>query len=469
MDSAFGAIGVFTLCFVLSALCATVLAEPGDRKVSAQFVLAGLFMACLKIWLIRQTPQWLDTPLDAVKYQLNAEALTAHWHGEAVNSQLYRLDGLTKIFGQDHWSLDAYLPYSSVFGTHEWLYAAYLAVWAHITPHWPVWATYSNAALAALFPAVSFGIARELGSTTRIAALGGTVALIDPSAAVNGAWLLKDTLACWCVLIAIWAALVILRKPRFMLVLLLGSALGILGSVRFLGLMAVLLAILVLLPALLVRRRILTSGSLLVACLYGLSLFSTLNSLPVEGVGSVLERPVVALKAILFGQVETLSVSRRADMASSAIDDTVVDWYTRLSESPLKASATAASRTLFAPYPWVIITEGLNFRNGIELYYLGIVLWIICLPGIFWAIVQALRNPSFPAAFVGLVLGACLGAYVIFYGEWSTRQRVFMLPVFFALAAIGWVDLVQRLGFWKDPAASGGCADKSNPRLTRRS
>lgn len=458
MDSTFGAIGVLTLSFVLSALCATILAEPGDRKVSAQFVLAGLFVACLKIWLIQQTPQWLDTPLDAIKYQLNAEALVSHWRGEAVNSQLYRLDGLSKIFGQDLWSPGAYLPYSSVLGTHEWLYAADLAVWAYITPHWPIWAIYSNAALAALFPAATFGIARGLGSTTRVAALGGTITLVDPSAAVNGAWLLKDTLACWCVVIAIWAALGILRKPRFILVLLLGSALGVLGAVRFLGLMAVLLAILMLLPALLVRRRILTSSSLLAGCLCGLCLFGTLNSLPVRGAGSILERPAIALKAILFGQVETLSASRRADMASSAVDDTVVDWYTRLSNSPLKALATAASRTLFAPYPWVIITEGLNFRSGIELYYLGVVLWIICLPGVFWAIVQALRNPSFPAVFLGLAIGACLGAYIVFFGEWSTRQRVFMLPVFFALAAIGWVDLVQRLGFWKAPAASGGCA-----------
>jgi hypothetical protein len=140
-------------------------------------------------------------------------------------------------------------------------------------------------------------------------------------------------------------------------------------------------------------------------------------------------------------------------MASPAVDDTVVDWYARLSKSPLKALATAASRTLFAPYPWVIITDGLNFRNGIELYYLGVVPWIICLPGIFWAIARAIRNPSFPAAFLGLVLGACLGAYIVFLGEWSTRQRVFMLPVFFALASIGWADLVQRLRFWKVPAA----------------
>jgi hypothetical protein len=254
------------------------------------------------------------------------------------------------------------------------------------------------------------------------------------------------------VVIVVWAALAILRKPRLKLVLFLGIALGILGAVRFMALMAVLLAILVLLPALLMRCRLLTSSSLFAASLCGLYLFGTLYFLPNGSTVPILERPAVALKAITFGQVKTLSTSRKADMGSSAVDETVVDWYARLSKSPLKALATAASRTLFAPYPWVMITEGLHFRSGIELYYLGVVLWIICLPGVFWTIVLAIRNPSFPAAFLGLVLGACLGAYIVFLGEWSTRQRVFMLPVFFALAAIGWADLVQRLRFWKVPA-----------------
>lgn len=105
-------------------------------------------------------------------------------------------------------------------------------------------------------------------------------------------------------------------------------------------------------------------------------------------------------------------------------------------------------------YPWVILTDGLQFQSGIELYYLGVVLWIVCLPGIFWAVGQALRHPSFPAAFVGLVLGACLVAYILFLGEWSTRQRVFMLPIFFALAAIGWADLVRPVRYWKSQTGS---------------
>jgi hypothetical protein len=409
------------------------------------FALAGLVVACLKIWLIQQTPQWLDTPLDAMKYQLHAEAMAAHWQGETVNSVRYGLDGLWELRGIRDWLPSSTLAYSTVLGTHEWVYAAYLAVWAWITPDWSTWAVYSNAALAALFPAGAFGIARGLGATTKVAALAGTLTLLDPSAAVNGAWLLKDTLACWCLIVVIWGTLAILRQPRIGLVVLFGGALGVLGAVRFLGVAAVVLAIVVLLPALLVRRRYLASSSLLTACLCGMFLFPALYSFPAAGTGTVLARPIVAVQTIISGQADTLEASRKADMASSAVDGTTVDWLARLSESPPKALATAVARTLFAPYPWVALTGGLSFHNGIELYYLGVVLWIFCLPGIFWAIGKAMRHPSFPYVFIGLVMMASLTAYVVFLGEWSTRQRVFMLPVFFALAAVGWADLVERL------------------------
>jgi hypothetical protein len=41
-----------------------------------------------------------------------------------------------------------------------------------------------------------------------------------------------------------------------------------------------------------------------------------------------------------------------------------------------------------------------------------------------------------------LLLAALLAAYyTIWLGEWSTRQRVFILPALFVLAAMGWTQL----------------------------
>jgi hypothetical protein len=449
MEGTLGASGFFALCFALSLLSALAIAEPGDRRIVAQLVVAGLCAGALKIWLVQHAPQWLDVPPDALKYQRHAEALAAHWRGATVNSQTYSLDGLVEIQHLEQWWPNAKLPYSAVLGTHEWLYAAYLAVWAYITPDWLNWATYSNAAFAALFPAGAFGIARAMGSRVPIATLAGALALVDPSAAVNGAWLLKDTLACWFAIVGIWAALAIIDKPRLTPVLVLAVALGALGAVRFLGFAAVFLAVFALLPVLLAKRRILALSGLAVASLCGLILFGSLNNLPAQEGHPSLGTPLAAVSAIVTGQEKTLAVSQEADMTSSAVDSTVVDWHDRLAKSPIEALATAVARTLFAPYPWVILTDGLHYQSGIELYYLSVALWIVCLPGIFWAIGQAIRYPSFPAAFVGLVLGACLIAYILFLGEWSTRQRVFMLPIFFALAAIGWADLIRPVRYWK--------------------
>lgn len=454
MEGTLAASGFFGLCIALSLLSALAIAEPGDRRIVAQLVLAGLCAGALKIWLVQHAPQWLDVPPDALKYQRHAEALAAHWRGATISSRIYGLEGLLGIQHLEQWSPDTKLPYSAVFGTHEWLYAAYLAVWAYITPDWLNWATYSSAAFAALFPAGSFGIARALGAKTPVAALAGALALIDPSSGVNGAWLLKDTLACWCAVVGIWAALAVIDKPRLKHVFVLALALGTLGAVRFLGFAALWLAVIALLPVLLAKRRILISSSLVVASLWGLVLFGSFNSLPPREGDPVLGKPLAAVLAIVIGQKETLAVSREADMASSAVDSTVVDWQGRLTKSPFEAAGTAVARTLFAPYPWVIFRDGLHFQSGIELYYLGVVLWIICLPGIFWAMRQALCHPSFQAAFVGLVLGACLVAYILFLGEWSTRQRVFMLPIFFALAAIGWADLVRPVRYWKSQTGS---------------
>jgi len=58
-------------------------------------------------------------------------------------------------------------------------------------------------------------------------------------------------------------------------------------------------------------------------------------------------------------------------------------------------------------------------------------------------LIQEARRRRPGGFFVILFLGALLVVYTIFHGEWSTRQRVFALPIFFSLAAIGWSSLFE--------------------------
>jgi hypothetical protein len=52
------------------------------------------------------------------------------------------------------------------------------------------------------------------------------------------------------------------------------------------------------------------------------------------------------------------------------------------------------------------------------------------------------------------LLGVLWCAYTIFLGEWSTRQRVFMMPVFFAFAALGFDSLMRSRS--RAPVLSAG-------------
>lgn len=459
-----GELGLLASVFAMSALCSCALTQHGDRRLAVHLTMLGMMVASIKIYLIQQTSQWSDTPLDSITYQIHADAMAAHWSGQPVDAELSRLAGFLAFYDTDGlgtWFPSSSLSYSSVFGTHEWLYASYLALWKVVTPDWVSWATYSNAAMAALFPAAAFGLARILGASRSVGLLAAGLALIDPSAAVNASWLLKDTLAGWAFLATLWSGAILLRQQKPYLLLFFACSLALLGGVRFAALAAVLLAVVVMLPVLFVKGRRIAALALLVATMGGIYLFAIIDSMPSSNPLALFGQPFASVQGILAGQQDTLrtSVAESQQLAPSvappAVDQTVVDWYSRLTDSPLTAMATAVARTLFAPYPWVVFTRGLDYHNGIELYYLGVLLWIACLPGLLMGLTVRLIRPNLEFVFFVLTVGALLCAYVLFMGEWSTRQRVFALPVLFAITAIGVADVNVQLARWWKRRMSG--------------
>lgn len=433
-------------------MTAVALSAQEDRRPVILWCLSGFLATCLKIWLVQQTPQWLDVSPDSRLYQLHAQALALHWQGESVDALSYKLYGFLASWASGRglvWEPDMSLAYSGVLGTHEWLYAALLGGWQLLADNWLVWATYSNAALAAIFPAASYGIARCLGAPAKVASVAALLALVDPSSGVNASWLLKDTLAGFLAVTAIWAVLRTLQAPDESAPLVLFTAAAGLACVRFAGYAALILAIVVIAMTLFGRARRQSLKHLGVCVLGSLVLFGILYSSPQF---TTLRSLVVAAALPLEAQEATLN----AGEGQRASDTTVMDWQTRWSEDPLEATATSVARTLFAPYPWVALTHGLSGTNSIELYYPGVVLWITCLPGILWGIPTGLRRAPREGLFLACMLLALLGAYTLFLGEWSTRQRVFMLPVFFGYAAVGWHDL-----YWRAKAFVSAHLDKS--------
>lgn len=440
------------LLFLLICVFATALAlaEASERKRVALWCALGFLCACAKVWAFQQTPQWWDVSSDSRQYQLHAQALALHWQGVPVDAVAHKLHGFLATWSSQHgqvWTPDSAIAYTSVLGTYEWLYAATLGGWRLVTNDWLFWGICFNAAMAAIFPVAAYSIARDLGASTRVAAAAALLSLVDPSSGVHASWLLKDTMSGFFAVTAVWAVFRTLRAPSTLAISILTLSASGLASVRFVGYVALVLAIVIVVMTLFKRLPQRSVKHLCSAVLASLVLLGAMYSAP---------QPVT-VASIISAAIQPMQagkVTLHASEDQNAADLTVVEWRKRLREAPLEAIVTSAARTLFAPFPWVAFTHGVSGTNSIELYYPGMVLWMLCLPGIFIGFLASLRSRSPESLFLACMLLALLGAYTVFMGEWSTRQRVFMLPVFFGYAAIGWHAFYARSRAWIAPGPS---------------
>jgi hypothetical protein len=444
------ALGLATVSFCVVVVTGLMLAPRDERRTVLMFVMLGLVASALKIWIFQQAPQWHDINPDSITYDLNAQAFAEHWRGNAVDGQSHNLRGLLAfhaagIHGAE-WAPSDRLTYGGAIGAHEWLFTGYIALWYWLGEATQTLAIWSNALWAAFFPAAAFGIAHSLGASRRVSLAAGSLSLLDPSAGVNASWLLKDTLTGFLAMAAIWAVLAYLREGGKARLGIAALALSGLGGVRFVAFLALVIAAGLVSVWLLVSDKSLSRGLAIVGIVFSAwlanSLIAQAPHFSFTGGGTINTIGALAVPANTVSQGFVVLRSNHGDVTA---DDSVLSWKDDFAEKPTYAIVRSASRTLFAPYPWVAISPGLNWISFSELYYPGGVLWILCLPGIFVALVRGLqqREPGF--WLLALFLSALVAAYTIWLGEWSTRQRVFALPAFFALAAMGWAQLHARV------------------------
>lgn len=224
-------VGLASASFSLVVLAAWFLAPLKERRTVLLLVMLGLVVAASKIWVVQQMPQWHDIKPDAITYDLNAQAFAEHWSGNAASGESHNLRGLLALYAAGvhgpEWVPGDKLTYASVTGSHEWLFTGYIALWYWLGEATQASVILSNALWAAFFPAAAFGIAHSLGASRRVSLAAAGLALLDPSAGVNASWLLKDTLAGFLAMAALWAMLAYVRdggKARlFIAVLALGG------------------------------------------------------------------------------------------------------------------------------------------------------------------------------------------------------------------------------------------------------
>lgn len=443
--------GLVVASLAMVTTVAAVLATRNTRRTVLALVLLGLLAATIKIFIFQQAPQWKDINPDSITYNLNAQAFVEHWRGNAVEGQGRNLKGLLALHAAGghsaEWNPSDRLTYAGVIGSHEWLYPSYIALWYWLSEVTQAVVIWSNALWAAFFPAAAFGIAYSLGASRRVAWAAAGLALLDPSTGVNASWLLKDTLAGFLAMAALWAFMAYLReggKGRFVVAVLTLGGLGGVRVVAFLGLAmaAGLISIWLLVRDKHCSRCLAVVGIVVFAWLIN-GLFGQAPNFSSTGGGVTKIISILAAPAsTIFGGIAVL----RSDSGDASADDSVLSWKKVLSERPVYAIARSLARTLFAPYPWSAISPGLSWMSFSELYYPGVFLWILCLPGVLVALTQTFRQNDLGYLLLVFFLAALVAAYTIWLGEWSTRQRVFALPAFFALAAIGW----QQLLLWFD-------------------
>src|SRR5690606_12039210 len=126
------------------------------------------------------------------------------------------------------WAPDADIPFAGVLGTSEWLYAALLALHIPFGPDWPVWATATNLAAAAMLPGATWLLATELGAGRTAAMAGAALMALDPTTSINASWLLKDVVATAVALLALLAAVRLLARASLQALLVLTLCLGLL-------------------------------------------------------------------------------------------------------------------------------------------------------------------------------------------------------------------------------------------------
>lgn len=441
--------GLASASFGLVVLTAFILAPRNERRTVVLLVMIGLVAAVSKIWVVQQMPQWHDIQPDAITYDLNAQAFAEHWSGNAAAGERYNLRGLLAfhaagVYGPD-WMPGASLTFASVTGSHEWLFTGYIALWYWLGDATQASVIWSNALWAAFFPAAAFGIAHSLGASRRVSLAAAGLALLDPSAGVNASWLLKDTLAGFLALAALWALLAYQRDGGKARLFVAALTLGGLGGVRFVAFVALLIAALLISLWLLFKNEEkrglgwVTIGVVLSAWLIN-GLVAQAPNFSLSGGFLKTINIIVQPFAPMQGGGDVL----RSSEGDASADASVLSWKRDLAERPVYSVLRSVTRTLFAPYPWVAISPGLSWVSFSELYYPGVVLWIFCLPGIFLALARGLIRPDLGFYLNVLFLSALLAAYTIWLGEWSTRQRVFTLPAFFALASLGGASLLKR-------------------------
>lgn len=122
------------------------------------------------------------------------------------------------------------------------------------------------------------------------------------------------------------------------------------------------------------------------------------------------------------------STAERSGKANNEQQNEYSIKVTFVSEGLLRKVAVGTARTFFAPYPWAIFKQGL-IGTWPELFYPGMVMWILGLPLAFLFLPDAVKSKDPVLYFLLGITIVCAVAYIAYDGEYSTRVRLMSMPL----------------------------------------
>lgn len=434
----------------------------------------GTLWFTLAILFVQQFPQAAAINPDSVLYDLQARALALHWQGRTIPAQSYGVLPFENPNGSpafEFWRPNDSWGLGVVMGSAHFAYQVYVAAFYFLADVPPQGVVLSHAALLGALPVLALGIAaRFFAGRPGVPILAAVLLMLDLNFSVSAAWMLKDTLVTWLTALAVLGTVDLVHgRVRLSATAVLVAALIALAVSRI----HVFYALILLIFSWSIVQRVRTGKGRMLPVLVivvawagaGASLIADFAKPVSELLPQAMTTPLSALRGFQHVMAASFEAALVAPKLSSegtggfseqgcavegAVDDAVCDFHVSLREAPLWTLVRSAARTLFAPYPWVAIHPGLTWESFTELYYPGTLLWISLLP--FFALGVALSPRGRGSALVLALTGIICLIYIAVLGEFSTRQRQFLMPILVPFSAWGISCALQmwqrRRGRW---------------------
>lgn len=427
------------------------------RAVCNLYVVALIWFT-IAIFVVRTLPQAALAPSD--NHERLASAIVEHWKGETVRRDEFPLPWLIK-WNRD-WTPDDNVPLGYVLGTWNYFYSIYLATIFYFGGYHDNNVYLSQAVVLAGMPPIVYQLSNLLFNRRSVSLVAVVLAFLDTNFPVMGAVLFKEALLCFLAPFIAYLALLSVKSDSPMhvraLLALVSTTMSIL---RYQVTVTLWFAMVVVSSWPAVYRSVkpksvwanlvawyIVSSILLVppwtwgdhnGFSIGLKEVITTNFLPLEG-GLV----QMVLSSNVKDEGLSASIKEIPRYKGTYADPSTSEWLQLLKERPLFALVRSIVRTVFAPYPWVAIRDGMPGKSFYELFYPGVPLWCLGLPFLLYGVWRLRQGRATSEVLILTIwVSTSIVGYLVYYGEFSSRQRVHLMPVLWIFIAFGIVEFFR--------------------------